>query len=111
MNGLLFVFLQYLFLLNYYNTGVYAHLILQVPDSILVSELLIAGATLGEDAALKATHVKEQVGVVFAVNRHKAVLPLHSGHRSGQAILDVPKHCSPAGQIKTRLFSNFMTTS
>lgn len=37
----------------------YSHLILQVPDSVLVSELLVAGATLGEDAALKATHVEE----------------------------------------------------
>lgn len=56
------------------------HLVLQVPNTVLVSELLIAGATLWQDAALKATHVEQQVGVVFAVDRHKAVLPLDCRH-------------------------------
>ena len=50
------------------------------------------GATLGQDAALKAAHIEEQVGVVLAVRRHKAVLPLHGGHRARQAVLDVPEH-------------------
>lgn len=44
------------------------HLILQVPHTVLVSKLLIAGAALWQYAALKATHVEEQVGVVFAVD-------------------------------------------
>lgn len=56
------------------------HLVLQVPHTVLVSELLIAGAALWQDAALKATHVEEQVGVVFAVHGNKAVLPLDSRH-------------------------------
>lgn len=55
------------------------HLILQVPDTILVGELLVAGTALGQDAALEATHVKQQIGVVLAVNGHEAVLPLHCG--------------------------------
>ena len=49
-------------------------LILQIPDTVFVCELLVAGAALGQDAALKATHVEEQIGVVLAVHRHKAVL-------------------------------------
>ena len=56
------------------------HLILQVPHAILVGELLVGGAHLRQDAALKATHVEQQVGVVLAVHGHKAVLPLDSGH-------------------------------
>lgn len=35
------------------------HLILQVPNTIFVSELLITGAALWQNAALKATHVEE----------------------------------------------------
>lgn len=79
-------------------TVIVPHLILQVPDAILVSEFLIAGATLGKNATLEPTHVEEQVGVVFAVNGHEAVLPLHRGHRPGQAVLDVPEHCTSTGE-------------
>lgn len=43
-----------------------AHLVLQVPDPVLVGELLVAGAALGQDAALEAAHVEQQVGVVLA---------------------------------------------
>lgn len=59
------------------------HLVLQVPHTVLVSELLVAGAALWQDTALKSTHVEEQVGVVFAVDGNKAVLPLHRGDGSG----------------------------
>lgn len=52
------------------------HLVLQIPHAVLVGELLVTGAALWQNAALKATHVEEQVGVVFAVDGHKAVLPL-----------------------------------
>ena len=61
-------------------------------------ELLVAGAALGQDAALEATHVEEQVGVVLAVHGHKAVLPLHRGDRAGQAVLDVPEHSAAPGR-------------
>lgn len=44
------------------------YLILQIPDAIFVCELLVAGAALGQDATLKATHVEKQVRVVFAVD-------------------------------------------
>lgn len=75
-----------------------AHLVLQVPDPVLVGELLVAGAALGQDAALEATHVEQQVGVVLAVHGHKAVLPLHRGHRAGQTVLDVPEHSTATGK-------------
>lgn len=74
------------------GTTLPAHLILQVPDPVLVGELLVAGAALGQDAALEAAHVEQQVGVVLAVHGHEAVLPLHRGHRAGQTVLDVPEH-------------------
>lgn len=67
-------------------------LILQIPHAIFVRKLLITSATLREDATLEATHVEEQVRVVLAVHRHKAVLPLNCGHRTREAILDVPEH-------------------
>ncbi|KAK4812136.1 hypothetical protein QYF61_000977 [Mycteria americana] len=54
----------------------------QVPDTILVSELLIAGTALGQDAALKPTHVKQQIGVILAVNGYEAILPLHCDLRN-----------------------------
>lgn len=55
------------------------YLILQVPDTVLVGELLVAGATFGQNTALKTTHVKQQIGVVLAVNGDEAVLPLYCG--------------------------------
>jgi len=57
-----------------------SHLILQVPDAITVCELFVRGATLGQNATLEATHVEQQVGVVFAVDRHEAVLPQSGRH-------------------------------
>ena len=68
------------------------HLVLQVPHTVLVGELLVGRADLWKNPALKATHVEEQVGVVFGVDRHEAVLPLDSGDRAGQTILDVPEY-------------------
>lgn len=76
-----------------------AHLVLQVPDTILVGELLVAGAALGQDAALEAAHVEQQVGVVLAVHGHKAVLPLDGGDGAGQPVLDVPEHRTAAGRV------------
>ena len=70
------------------------HLVLQVPDAVLVRELLVRRATLRQDAALEAAHVEQQVGVIFAVHRHKAVLPLNRRHRPRQPVLNVPKHCA-----------------
>ena len=52
-----------------------SHLVLQVPDAVAVSKLIMCRATLWQNATLKATHVEEQVGIVLAVDRHKAVLP------------------------------------
>ena len=46
----------------------FAHLILQIPDAIFVSELLVRGPSLGEDATLETTHVEEKVWVVFGVH-------------------------------------------
>lgn len=66
-------------------------LILQIPHSVLVGEFLMGCANLGQDTALKTTHVEEQVGVVFAVHRHKAVLPLHGRDGSRQTVLHLPE--------------------
>ena len=52
-------------------------LVLEIPHSVLVRELLVRRATLRENPALEAAHVEEQVGVVLAVHRHEAVLPLN----------------------------------
>ena len=71
-----------------------AHLILQVPHSVFVSELFIRGSCLGQNAALKATHVEEEVGVVLGVDGDKGVLPLDGGDGARQAVLDVPEHSS-----------------
>lgn len=68
------------------------YLILQIPNTIFVRKLLITSAALREDATLKATHIEKQVGVVLAVHRHKAVLPLNCRHRTRESILDVPEH-------------------
>lgn len=57
-----------------------------------MGELLIAGAAFGQNATLKTTHVEQQIGVILAVNRHEAVLPLHCGDGSRQAVLDIPEH-------------------
>ena len=76
-------------------TGTFSYLILQVPYSVSVREFLVCGPTLGQDAALEATHVEEQVGIVLTVHRNKAVLPLDGGHRARQTILDIPEDSSP----------------
>lgn len=55
---------------------------------------------LGEDAALKATHVEQQVGVVLGVDTDKAVLPLDGGGGARQPVLDVPEHSSATGIIR-----------
>lgn len=80
------------------------HLILQVPDTILVGEFFIAGAALGQDAALKATHVKQQIGVILAVNGHEAILPLHRGDRSRQTVLDIPEYSTTT--VKQDVYSD-----
>ena len=45
-----------------------------------MGELLVAGAALRQDAALKTTHVEQQVGIVLTVHGHEAVLPLNCSH-------------------------------
>ena len=71
------------------------YLILQVPHSIPVSEFLKCCATFWKNAAFKATHVKQQIWIVFTVNRHKTFIPVECCHRSWQAVLYVPEHSTP----------------
>ena len=54
-------------------------------------ELFVRGAALGQDAALEAAHVEQQVRVVLAVHRHEAVVPVDGRHRARQAVLYVPE--------------------
>ena len=75
-----------------------AHLVLEVPHSVFVGELLVGGAGLGEDAALEAAHVEEQVRVVLGVDGDEGVIPLHGGDGARQPVLDVPEHGPAAGE-------------
>ena len=76
------------------------NLILQVPDAILVSELLVHHPTFGQDADLKPTHVEQQIRVVLAVHRNKASLPLDSGDGPGKAVLDLPENSTSSVKRK-----------
>ena len=57
-----------------------------------MSEFLKSGTYFREDSALKATHVKKKIRVVFAIHRHETVFPQNSGDGTRQAVLDVPEH-------------------
>lgn len=70
------------------------HLILKVPDTILVRELVAGGTALWQDATLEATHVEEQVRVVLAVDRDEALLPHEGGDGTRKTILHVPEDSS-----------------
>ena len=65
-----------------------------------MGEFLRCGSTLGEDATLKPRHVEEEVGVVLAVDRDEALLPLEGGDRTRQTVLHVPEDCSATGKMK-----------
>jgi hypothetical protein len=49
---------------------------------------------LGQNPALKPSHIEQQIRVVLRINAGKRLLPLNRGHRSGQTIFDVPENCS-----------------
>ena len=68
------------------------YLILQVPYTIPMSEFFKGCAALGQNAAFKATHVEQEIWIVFAVHRHKAFIPAERCDRSRQAVLNVPEH-------------------
>ena len=57
-----------------------------------MSELLVRGPGLGEDATFEATHVEEKVWVVFGIHRDKGVLPLDGGDGTRETVFDVPEH-------------------
>ena len=57
-----------------------------------MGELFVLHAALGENAALKSTHVEEEVGVVLAVHGDKAALPLRGCDGARETVLDVPEH-------------------
>ena len=59
-------------------------------------ELFESGSALGEDPAFEATHVEQQVGIVFAVHGHERILPLNGGHWAGETVLDVPEYGASA---------------
>ena len=68
------------------------YLILQVPNTIPMCELLKRCAALGQNTTLKTTHVKQKIWIVFTVDRHKAFIPGECGDRSRQAVFNVPEH-------------------
>ena len=57
-----------------------------------MSEFFIEHTTLGQYADLEPTHVEEQVGVILAVDRHKAILPLNGSDGTRKTILDLPEY-------------------
>lgn len=65
--------------------ALFGHLVLQVPHTVLVNELLVVRATLGQDAALEAAHVEQQIRVVFRVHRHEALVPFNRRYCSRQS--------------------------
>lgn len=72
--------------------SLFAAFVLQIPHAIPVSEFFVLRPAFRQDSALKTAHVEQQVGVILGVHTDKAVLPLDSGHRSRQTVLDVPEH-------------------
>ena len=60
-----------------------------------MGELLERRSDLGQDAALEAAHVEENVWVVLAVDGDKRPLPLDGGDGARETILYVPED-SPA---------------
>mmetsp|Transcript_10204 Transcript_10204/g.41240 ORF Transcript_10204/g.41240 Transcript_10204/m.41240 type:complete len:678 (+) Transcript_10204:3871-5904(+) len=67
-------------------------LVLQVPDPILLREVLGRHPRLGHDANLETAHVEQQVRVIPRIHRHKAIVPLERGDGPGQAVLYVPEN-------------------
>ena len=86
---------------NKFNLIYSTYLILQIPDAILVGELIAGGTALWQDAALKATHVEQQVGVVLAVDRDKTLLPQEGCDGAGETVLHVPEHSTSPGHQTT----------
>ena len=76
-------------------------LVLQVPDAVAVRKLFVRHAALGQDAALEAGHVEQQVGVVLGVDGHERALPQNGRHGARQPVLDVPK--DGAAEVHVRL--------
>lgn len=75
-----------------YETDEIPHLVLQVPDAVAMSRLLVGGATLGKNSTLEAGHVEQQVRVILAVGGNEASFPLNGCHRPRQTILYVPEY-------------------
>ena len=63
----------------------------EAPDAVPEGELFGLLANLWQDAHFEATHCKQEVRVVAAVDRDKAVLPLDCRDRARKPILHVPK--------------------
>ena len=68
------------------------HLILQIPHTIAMSEFVGDHTALGQNSALETAHVKEQIGIVLRVDRHKRRRPFDRRQRARHSILDVPKY-------------------
>ena len=83
-------------------TGFLGDFVLQVPNSVLVDKLFVGGSAFWQNATFKAAHVEEQIGVVLGVDGGEGVVPLHSRHRTRQAIFNIPK--DRASKIHVVLF-------
>eukprot|EP00123_Amoebidium_parasiticum_P018099 comp24100_c1_seq1/m.43516 comp24100_c1_seq1/g.43516 ORF comp24100_c1_seq1/g.43516 comp24100_c1_seq1/m.43516 type:complete len:578 (+) comp24100_c1_seq1:3557-5290(+) len=70
-------------------------LVLEIPDTIAVDQLLPVHADLGHDAHLKARHVEQDRRVILAENGDEAVVPVDGCDGPRQTVFHVPEH-SPA---------------
>ena len=70
------------------------YLILKVPHAIFVCKLLKGSPDLGQDTTLKATHVEQEVWVVFTIDGDKRPLPLNCGDGTRETVFDIPEDSS-----------------
>lgn len=89
------------------HTITWFYLILQVPNTISMCKFIMCSTDFGQNSTLKSTHIEQQVGIVFAVNWHKTVLPQCSCHRPWQSVFDVPKYGTSTEKHKCQCVNVF----
>ena len=69
-------------------------LILKFPYSFSLSKFFFKSSDLRKQPDLKTSHGKEQIGIIFRINRDISIFPMNSGDASGQPIFNLPKNTS-----------------
>jgi hypothetical protein len=76
------------------SSSLFGSVVLKIPDTILGDKFLHETSALGKNSDFETGHVEEKVGVVLAVDGHKALLPFNSSDGSRKAVLDFPEYGS-----------------